>query len=384
MRRLKKALRKFYIVFGLLFAVLLFGLAIGTLLFPDQEYSTEEKRALAQFPEFNLSSLLDGSFMDGMEDWQADQFPLRSKLMQAKSKLSLALGAIRSQDVFRCSDGSLMEHFDMPDNNAIDNLTGSLAEFSARYPHVPKYFCIVPTAISVLEDKLPTAALTDDQNLYLDRLAEVLSAIGTVVDVRNTFSQHKEDQQLYYFTDHHWTTDAAYLAWRELYSTMNLNSTVNYTPGIVCNNFAGSLLSSSGFPLKKYDSISVYVPDVDPVYTVTYENEQRMTASVYAPEYLIDDDPYQIFFGGNFAKITIKTINDNNRQLLIFKDSYANCLIPFLIPDFEEITVIDPRYYYDDLDMEILSSNYTEILFLYNANTLAADNSLAPVLRNEQ
>lgn len=384
MRRLKKALRKFYMVFGLLFAVLLFGLAIGTLLFPDQEYSAEEKRALAQSPTFSLSTVIDGSFMDGMEDWQADQFPFRSKLMQAKSKLSLALGAIRSQDVYRCPDGSLMEHFAMPNDSAIDNLVGSLADFSGRYPEIPKYFCIVPTAISVLEDKLPAAALTDDQNLYLDRLGEKFSSIGTVVDVRDTFSQHKNDQQLYYYTDHHWTTDAAYLAWRELYPAMNLSSSVNYTPGIVCNNFAGSLLSSSGFPIKKYDSISVYVPDADPVYTVTYENEQRMTASVYAPEYLADADPYQIFFGGNFAKITIKTINNNNRKLLIFKDSYANCLIPFLIPDFEEITVIDPRYYYDDLDMEILSSGYTEILFLYNASTLAADNSLAPVLRNEQ
>jgi len=384
MRRLKKALRKFYIVFGLLFAVLLFGLAISTLLFPDQEYSSEEKRALAQFPSFNLSSVIDGSFMDGMEDWQADQFPFRNKLMQAKSKLSLALGAIRSQNVYRCSDGSLMEHFKMPDDNTTNHLAGSLSAFSDRYPDIPKYFCIVPTAISVLEDKLPTAALTDDQNLYLDHLNETLSSLGTIVDVRDTFSQHKNDQQLYYFTDHHWTTDAAYLAWKELYPAMNLRSAVNYTPGVVCNNFAGSLLSSSGFPIKKYDSISVYVPDVDPVYTVTYENEQRMTASVYAPEHLTDTDPYQIFFGGNFAKITIKTINDNDRKLLIFKDSYANCLIPFLIPDFEEITIIDPRYYYDDLDMEILSSDYTEILFLYNASTLAADTSLAPVLRNEQ
>lgn len=384
MRRLKKTLRKFYIAFGLLFAVLLFGLAVSTLLFPDREYSAEEKRGLAQFPEFNLSTLLDGSFMDGMEDWQADQFPFRSKLMQAKSKLTLALGAIRSQGVYRCPDGSLMEHFDMPDDSAIDNLVGSLTDFSERYPDIPKYFCIVPTAISVSEDKLPPAALTDDQNLYLDRLNDTLTSLGSVVDVRETFSQHKNDQQLYYFTDHHWTTDAAYLAWKEIYPAMNLSSSVNYTPGIVCNNFAGSLLSSSGFPIKKYDSISVYVPDVNPFYTVTYENEQRMTASVYAPEYLTDDDPYQIFFGGNFAKITIKAVNDNNRRLLIFKDSYANCLIPFFIPDFNEITIIDPRYYYDDLDMEILSSGYTEILFLYNANTLAADNSLAPVLRNEQ
>ena len=118
--------------------------------------------------------------------------------------------------------------------------------------------------------------------------------------------------------------------------------------------------------------------------TFLFKLVYRFTKSTYARQNDAVSRLQIFFFGGNFAKITIKTINDNDRKLLIFKDSYANCLIPFLIPDFEEITIIDPRYYYDDLDMEILSSGYTEILFLYNASTLAADTSLAPVLRNEQ
>ncbi len=384
MRRLKKTLRKFYTFFGILFVILVFGLAVATALLPDQDYSASEKRPLAQFPELNFSSLADASFMDGIEDWQADQFPFRAKLMQTKAKISLLLGAIRSQDVYRCADGSLMESFSMPTEDALKSQTDAIIEFAGRYPDLDLYFCLVPTAISVLEDNLPTAALTDDQDVYLDRMADTLGNIGTFIDVRESFAENNDQAALYYATDHHWTTDAAYLAWQEVYEAMELHSAVNYTPGIVCNAFAGSLLSSSGFPLERYDSISVYMPDEDPIYTVTYDNEQRMTATVYAPEYLDSDDPYQIFFGGNFAQITIKSASDSDRKLLIFKDSYANCLIPFLIPDFAEITVIDPRYYYDDLDMEILSSDYTDILFLYNANTLAEDNSLAPVLRNEQ
>lgn len=384
MRRLKKTLRKFYTFFGILFAILIFGLAIITALLPDQDYSASEKRSLAQFPSLSVGSIADGSFMDGLEDWAADQFPLRAELMQAKAKISLWLGAIHSQDVYRCEDGSLMESFSMPTEESFRAQTDAIVDFAGRYSDLDMYFCLVPTAISVLEERLPGATLTDDQNVYLDQMADTLGGLGTFVDVRETFAANKAQTELYYATDHHWTTDAAYLAWQEIYEAMGLTSAVTYTPGIVSNSFAGSLLSSSGFPAQKYDAISVYMPDENPIYTVTYDNEQRMTASVYAPEYLDSDDPYQIFFGGNFAQITIKTASDSNRKLLIFKDSYANCLIPFLIPDFAEITVIDPRYYYDDLDMEILSSNYTDVLFLYNANTLAEDNSLAPVLRNEQ
>lgn len=384
MRRFKKILRKFYMVFGVFFAILLLGLAVLTALLPDRDYSATEKRSLAQFPTLNLSSLADGSFMSGLEDWSADQFPLRSELMQAKSEISILLGAIRSQDVYRCSDGSLMEAFTMPTDETISLQTDAIIDFAGRYPDTDIYVCLAPTAISVLTDKLPAATLTDDQNLYLDHMANALAGVSTFVDLRETFAANKEQTQLYYRTDHHWTTDAAYLAWQELYQAMGLTGSVNYTSGVVSNSFAGSLISASGFPVTQYDSIKIYIPDEHPIYTVTYDSEQRMTASVYAPEYLDSDDPYQIFFGGNYPQITIRTGANSDRKLMIFKDSYANCLIPFLLTDFSEITVIDPRYYYDDLDMEMLSSGYTDVLFLYNLNTLSEDNSLAPVLRNEQ
>ena len=384
MRRLKKILRKFYKFFGILFAVLLFGLAVITALLPDRGYSASEKRSLAKFPPFSLASVADGTFMNGIEDWAADQFPLRDKLMQAKSEISIALGAIRSQDVYRCSDGALMEVFSMPANEVINSQTEAIIDFAGRYPDADIYFCLVPTAISVLENKLPDAALTDDQNLYLDRMTGMLSDVSTFVDLREVLAANKDYTQLYYRTDHHWTTDAAYLAWEELYEAMGLTSSVAYTSGIVCNDFAGSLLSASGFPAEQWDSIKIYMPDTPPLYTVTYDTEKRMTASVYCPEHLDSDDPYQVFFGGNYPKLTIKTAADTDRKLLIFKDSYANCLIPFLIPDFAQITVIDARYYYDDLDMEMLSAGYTDVLFLYNVNTLAEDSCLMPVLKNEQ
>ena len=380
----KRILRKYYRFFGGLFVVLIFGLAILNVCLPDQDYSVSEKRSLAKFPHLSLSSLADGSFMDGMEDWAADQFPLRDRLMQTKAKLSIGLGAIRSQDVYRCEDGSLMESFTMPSESAISGQTDAIKDFAARFPDVDLYVCVAPTAISVMEQSLPKSVLTDDQNLYLDRLFADVSSVSTPVDVRETFTANKGLTELYYHTDHHWTTDAAYLAWQELYRAMHLDSNLSYTPGVVCNTFSGSLISASGFPAERYDSIKVYQPTADPLYTLTYDTEKRMTASVYCPEYLDSTDPYQIFFGGNYPKLTIRTAQDTDRKLLIFKDSYANCLIPFLIPDFAQITVIDARYYYDDLDMEMLSAGYTDVLFLYNANTLAADSCLVPVLKNEQ
>ena len=72
--------------------------------------------------------------------------------------------------------------------------------------------------------------------------------------------------------------------------------------------------------------------------------------------------------------------SNENKNLLIFKDSYANCFIPLLQPYFRSITVIDPRYYYDDVDRLITDNSITDVLFLYNVDTFMTDTSLADSL----
>ena len=81
--------------------------------------------------------------------------------------------------------------------------------------------------------------------------------------------------------------------------------------------------------------------------------------------------------------IEAKTEAKTDRKLLIIKDSYANSLIPFLIPYYREIVVVDPRYYYDDIEKVMKKDNITSVLFLYNGNTFVKDNSISGVLQND-
>ena len=90
-----------------------------------------------------------------------------------------------------------------------------------------------------------------------------------------------------------------------------------------------------------------------------------------------------MFFGGNHAIVDIVTTNDNQRRLLIFKDSYANCFVPFLIPYYSEIIMIDARYYYENVHTLVENKAITDVLFLYNMDTFLNDNSLADVLTGE-
>ena len=89
---------------------------------------------------------------------------------------------------------------------------------------------------------------------------------------------------------------------------------------------------------------------------------------------------YEVFLGGNYDKVIISTSADTDDTLLIFKDSYANCMLPMLTPYFAKIVVIDPRYFSDSLEQIMKSYNFTHVLFLYNLNTFLADNSLVDAL----
>ena len=65
---------------------------------------------------------------------------------------------------------------------------------------------------------------------------------------------------------------------------------------------------------------------------------------------------------------------------MVVKDSYANCLVPFLTPYFEEIVIIDPRFSYDTAESIVNQYGVTDVLYLYNADTFQTDTSLADFL----
>lgn len=381
MGRLKR--QTYYKVFGVVSAAAIAGFGVLNLLAPDREYSSAEKRSLAAFPELRLSRVLDGSFMEQFDAYETDQFVGRDMWMVLKTGVERLTGKNESQGVYLCDDGYLMERFDEPDAALMEKTAQAVLDFHSRFEGADTYFLLVPNSISVEAELLPDYALTADQNAYIDRFYEALGEHVRTLDVRALFQEKKEEVQLYYRTDHHWTTDAAYEAFLSVADEMGL-VTDSYQSGIVTNTFNGSLTSESGFFAAALDSIRVYLPEKPVDYVVTYVEEQKRTVTCYQTDCLEGDDPYQLFFGGNHPQIKIDTDADTDRTLLVLKDSYANCFIPFLLSSFKQITIVDPRYYYDDLDLLMQQKQYTDVLYLYNVNTLAADNNLYAVLENGQ
>lgn len=129
----------------------------------------------------------------------------------------------------------------------------------------------------------------------------------------------------------------------------------------------------------------MFLPDGDNTLSsvVNYVDEQKKSASFYDTEKLKSRDKYALFFGGNHAKVKISTPVETNHTLLVLKDSYANSFVPFLTQHYRRIIMVDPRYYYGNLEELMQAENVDEVLYLYNANTFFSDTSLELALSSE-
>ena len=153
----------------------------------------------------------------------------------------------------------------------------------------------------------------------------------------------------------------------------------NYDTYTISTTFEGTLASRSGSHAA-YDTVELYVPQTDVEYYVSYGDAAETSATIYDRSALDQKDKYTVFFGGNYPRVDVYTTAETGKTLLLFKDSYANCLMQFLYPYYDHIILIDPRYYYDNVESVISREQVTDVLFLYNANTYFEDTSLADVL----
>lgn len=368
---------------ALFLAALILTLTVN-LLGEDRSFSESENRRLSQRPTFRWESLLDGSWGAALEEYVSDQFPSRDGWMRLKLRLDRLVGLKESGGVYLCEDDYLIEVPDATaatgEGTAFWQTLDAINRFAADHPELQQNVMIVPNAIYVLADKLPENAPAGEQAAQLDLIGHTLSAQLNFLDVADTLCRHA-DEYLFYRTDHHWTTLAAKYAFDTVAERLGVEAPIQeYNVYTVSDSFEGTLASKSGSHTVR-DTVQVYEPvGTEVEYYVNFPETQQSRGTLYDSSALEGKDHYTVFFGGNYGILEIRTTANNGRNLILFKDSYANCFVPFLIPYYESITMIDPRYYYGSVETVLQTEGITEVLYLYNLNTFVQDSALADVL----
>ncbi len=308
--------------------------------------------------------------------------------MSVRAGTGRMTGKNESNGVLRGKDNYLFEYIAVPDEKVLTANLNAMKEFRQACPELSFYMLLAPNAANILSDKLPSLAVTENQSEQFERIRKELGEDFVWVDVQKTLRKHK-DEDIYYHTDSHWTTAGALYASQELVRTMGLNesSAPELKRYAVTGDFSGNLSLRSGYEGSYREPVYIYSAadaEENTEFVIDYEGEKERTATVYDSSKLEDRDKYQVFFGGDFPLIDIRTAADSSERLLVLKDSYANCLLPFLIPCYREIIAIDSQSYEGNLYQLMEEKRITSVLFLYNGNTFMEERRMSELLVNHE
>lgn len=365
----------FHLVFILIISVML----VMNVLKPEDSFSVRENRTLQTAPSFTISSFQNKSYQAAVEQAYNDQFYLRDGFIKVQRNVITRLGMKQIGQVM-IRNNQLYQAQEPIDPEFVDALTTQLNEFASSYHKLHFDFLLIPTKDIIDHDPI-LSTLTLEKRNYMNSVLSNLSSQYDIVNTMTPLIEHR-DEYIYYKGDHHWTTLGAYTIFDEWRKAHQFNLKQVYTSKIANDAFYGTLSNQSGVEIR--DQIELYIPQSDEIKTVvTYVEEQKKTTSVYDYNKQYSANPYEVFLGGNYPRIDIDTNAKETRRLLLIKDSYANCMIPFLLPYYHTITVIDPRYYYDSLASIISERSISDVMLLYNTNTFFSDSSLYHLLQEE-
>ena len=357
------------VFFVVSFFLVLAMLAAMTLFLPARKLSENENRELAQMPVFNADTVLSGEFQNGLADFLSDQIPGRERWIALNTSLKKLLGQKKINGVYLGDDGYYFQAFTDSDYSESRKDAGfELFNEFAQETGTSVKILMVPTPGAVMADKLPAnAPMYNADKLWSDLITAASDC--EVIDLRQVFAANAKDSQLYYRTDHHWTTQGAYLAYAAYCEAMGVEAKPLTYFGLeqVSESFYGTIYSKVLDSAAKPDS--VYAATNLPEVTVTIDDKTVMD-SVYVAESLNQKDKYEYFFGGNYGKVEITTEANNGKTLVIIKDSFANSLVPYMLEDYERIIMLDMRYFGGKTRDLIAQNGVTDVLIVYEMTNL--------------
>ncbi len=358
----------------LVFAAIVITFSLGDLVLPHREYSELENIKFSEKPKFTIKGIIDSSetgFAQRFEKYTNEQFPMRDTWITIKSMCEAALLKIENNGIIYGSDGYMFDKFYSYDQKRLELNLSSLKEFGEKYPLINKTLLLAPSAYEVLEDKMPRGSFNIDQGAALKEWQSYLSSEGfDFVDLDHALkSKYKNTgEKLYYKTDHHWTTEGAYEAYLAFCKQKGL-APVKFEKQTASEDFIGTHFSKCKKIGTEGEVISYYSPNVN---SVVINNEQK--SGLFDFSKLETRDKYAFFLYGNNGITEI--VNENAQKdetLLLIKDSFANCLVPFLTENYKKLVVVDLRFLSEDLSSVIEREHPEEIVINYNVKNIFTD-----------
>lgn len=360
-----------FIVFG--FLMIIFSIGAATLFTDDRSFSPLENRVLKSRPKITATGITSGKYMSDVESYLSDQIWGKDTFVKAKCDTDYLMFRQGGEGVYFGKHGYYVKDYTPKERQYKKNLE-LIEDFAARCKKAgyPVTMLLAPNVQSVL-DVLPADIHMPDADRDYDRARKVLTDVN-LVSPEDELIKHKNDY-IYFRTDHHWTMEGAYWGYSVLCDALGLKADhlQSYEKQSSKENFYGSLYSRAPLSWARADHIETYL-EPGLAATVTFEDGST-EPTMFMTSNLYKKDAYTYFLDGNHPDITIKSNCGTGKKALILKDSYSHCLIPFLAGQYDEIRVLDLRYFHDDVMEKIRNGKYDDVIMIYNMDFITTDTS---------
>ena len=347
-------------IISILFITTLIFFFLFSIFLPDKEISASEKRTLANFPEIEIESILNGSFFEDLNDYLVEHFPLRDSFRKLKGFVSTKIFQKNENNGVFEENGKIYElnkNLNEKSINHILTLIKKINENNINKSNV--YYSIIPDKNYYLEsDTIPKLDYKKLESIFKEELDDM-----TYI---NLFDEL--DLNSFYKTDIHWRQESLKKVRDALANTMNFETNPFPTKKETYQEFYGALYGKLASNIKP-DTLT-YLTDKEIESAKVYNFEKQEYQQVYEEKNLKNIDSYDIYLSGATPLLVIETEEQKNgKELIIFRDSFASSLTPLLISSYEKITLIDLRYLSSNLLNEIKEINFKnadDVLFLYS------------------
>ena len=335
----------------------------SVLLKPDGTYSQTERRTLAQYPEFDADDLWSGKYVEKLEKYMVDQFPIRDELRSVKSNFSMKIMQKQDTHNIYVKDGYLCKMEYPMDEESILKATMAFQDLYGRYmvdTEIKPYIAVVPDKNCFMADK---GVLAMDYEKFIDKVHEETPLFNPI-----SIAEYLELSD-YYRTDTHWKQEEIIDVAAVLAEEMNVPFEDNFTVNKADEPFYGVYYGQSGLQLPP-DEIS-YCTSAVLDNCVVYDFEHDKEIPLYNKEALTGRDPYEMFFGGNISLAAIENKDAlSDKELVVFGDSFSRSLLPLLAGSYQKITLLDIRYLSATQVGKYVEFTDQDVLFLYSTSVI--------------
>ena len=345
--------------------------AIGILM-PSMMFGKgREKPALPDKEAYAADDLSGSRAVQKCEKYMTDHFVFREFFTKVRTSVIKNISEPIVNDVFISSDMLLDAR--CCDRPSAGESAVQTDLFASHYTGAV-YFTAVPTSAGVYGERLPEYLLTNPEDKQISDFYEKLDNGIRRIDAF-TILKAQNENYIYYRTDTRPTGYGAYYVYRTVIQKLGFSpvSYDRFTIEHVTGDFKGNLWEKCRYRKVKPDVLDVYKCSggAEILECTGFTNEGvGVSMKLYDKDKLNGGDMYKMYLGEDLPFINIKTSVNNDRKLLLIKDSYADCFVQFLVQHYSEIAIISPEHIDGGLSHFIDPDDYEQTLFLFGADSL--------------